>query len=93
MAETFDMLTSVKNALGITGNYQDATLATYITELQDYIETAGVAHEVAVSERAAGLISRGVADLWAYGSGDGALSPYFHERATQLALATGGSNE
>ena len=32
-----------------------------------------------------GVVARGVADLWDYGSGSGQLSTYFKQRATQLA--------
>jgi hypothetical protein len=30
-------------------------------------------------------VTRGVSDLWNYGGDQGILSPYFLERATQLA--------
>ena len=32
-----------------------------------------------------GLVTRGTSDLWNYGGGDGVLSPYFYQRAAQLA--------
>lgn len=74
-------LDDVKNALGITGTDQDATLAVYIQEVESFLSGAGVHTSVT-----SGLIARGVADLWQYGSGEGQLSPYFMQRATQLAL-------
>lgn len=78
-----DILEKVKNSLGITGNNQDATLQEYINEVVAYMEDAGVPSEVTNSEISAGVISRGVMDLWNYGSGK--LSDYFYQRVTQLA--------
>lgn len=78
-----DILEKVKNSLGITGNNQDVTLQEYINEVIAYMEDAGVPSEVANSEISAGVISRGVMDLWNYGSGK--LSDYFYQRVTQLA--------
>lgn len=76
-------LTDVKNALGITGEDQDSTLLVYIAEVEAFLSGAGVPSASVTS----GLVARGVADLWQYGSGEGALSPYFLQRAAQLALS------
>lgn len=73
-------LSSVKLALGITGDYQDDTLEEYIAEVVDFIEDAGVSSNNITS----GLVARGVTDLWNYGSNEGKLSPYFLQRVTQL---------
>lgn len=85
MAEEFDMLQSVKDALGVTGTYQDATLQTYIDSVNEYLRAAGVAGAIVGTKPTAGAVARGVADLWQYGAGDGKLSPYFYERVIQLA--------
>lgn len=77
-----NVLADVKNALGITGNYQDATLQSYIDEVKAFLVDAGVAEANITS----GIIARGVADLWNYGAGEGKLSQYFMMRASQLAL-------
>lgn len=77
-----DMLYSVKNSLGITGDYQDATLREYIVEVEAFLVDAGVAK----ARITPGIVSRGVADLWNYGGGEGKFSPYFIQRASQLAL-------
>lgn len=74
-------LKSVKDALGITGSYQDNTLTEWIKETVAFLKDAGVAEENITS----GIVSRGVADLWNYGSGDGQFSTYFMQRATQLS--------
>ena len=74
-------LAEIKNALGITGNYLDATLTPYVNEVIAYLKDAGVKE----SNITAGVIARGVADLWNYGNGEGKLSPYFYERAAQLS--------
>ena len=76
------MLAAVKNALGITGDALDATLQVYIDETVAFLKDAGVAE----SQMTSGLIARGVADLWNYGGNEGKLSPYFMQRASQLAL-------
>lgn len=76
------VLDDVKNALGVTGDYQDATLQSYIDEVTAFLIDAGVASANITS----GVIARGVADLWNYGAGEGKLSSYFMMRATQLAL-------
>ena len=88
MADAFDMLTSVKSALGITGDYQDGTLNFYIDEVNEYLKSAGVPSTVIGTKASAGVVARGVADLWNYGAGEGKLSPYFYERAIQLAAGS-----
>lgn len=80
------MLENVKTALGITGTYQDDLLQIYIDEVIAYLTSAGVSESVINSDAATGIIVRGVADLWNYGSGGTQLSPYFMQRAVQLAL-------
>ena len=75
-------LANVKNALGVTGTYQDNTLQVYVDEVVEFLVDAGVP-EANITD---GIIARGVSDLWNYGAGEGALSEYFQIRATQLAL-------
>lgn len=82
------VLESVKNALGITGTYQDATLQIYIDEVIAYMKDAGVSIEVINSSASAGVIARGVTDLWNYNGGAGKLSDYFYQRVSQLAYTT-----
>ena len=81
------MLDDVKNALGVTGSYQDATLQSYIDEVTAFLVDAGVP----ASSITSGVIARGVADLWQYGAGEGKLSSYFMMRAAQLAVKGSGS--
>lgn len=75
------ILTGVKSALGIEGTYQDNTITQYIDEVTAFLVDAGVS----ASNITVGIIARGVSDLWAYGSGNGTLSEYFMQRATQLS--------
>lgn len=83
--EEFSILERVKSDLGLTGNaYFDATLSGYIAEVKEYLIDAGVAKSVVNAETSAGVISRGVSDLWNYGAGGASLSQYFKERAIQL---------
>lgn len=82
---TNTVLNKVKSNLGITGSYQDTTIQGWIDEVKEFLLDGGIAKEIVDSENAAGIISIGVKDLWNYGSGDGALSKYFFQRATQLS--------
>ena len=75
-------LNDIKNALGVTGTYQDNTLQIYVDEVIAFLVDAGVTEANITS----GIVARGVADLWNYGAGDGQLSEYFRVRAVQLAL-------
>lgn len=88
MAE-FNMLEHVKLCLGITGEFHDGLLQAYISDVQEYLKDAGIPEAVTASNACGGVVARGVADLWNYGSGGAALSPFFHERAAQLALKWG----
>ncbi len=87
------MLEKVKSNLGITGTYQDTTIQGWIDEVEQFLIDGGVPKSIVEADTSAGIISRGVADLWNYGAGDGQLSPYFLQRATQLALKAGDNNE
>lgn len=83
------MLEQVKANLGITGTYQDTTIQGYIDEVKQYLLDGGVDESVVNSVASVGIITRGVADLWNYGSGGTSLSPYFIQRAIQLAYKEG----
>lgn len=74
-------LEDVKNALGITGNYQDDTLQIYFDEVVTFLTDSGVKS----ANITAGIVARGVSDLWNYGEAGGKLSEYFMQRAAQLA--------
>ena len=74
-------LPQVKEALGITGDYQDETIKGYIEETVGYLEDAGVQAAYITP----GIVARGVADLWHYGAGEARFSGYFIQRAIQLA--------
>ena len=89
-----NLLTYVKESLSISGNQFDVTLNHYIEEVKYYLLDAGVPQTV-IDDAAAGVIARGVADLWNYGNGDTKLSEYFYQRAAQLRLISesGGGTE
>lgn len=80
------LLEAVKSALGITGNFTDNTISVYIDDVVDYMLGAGVSQSVIM--RSAGVVARGVSDLWDNDGGNVKYSPYFHERVSQLALRT-----
>ena len=83
-----ELLVKVKTALLIGGTYHDEMLKIYIIEVKDFLKSAGVVNEILQSEKIVGIVSRGVSDLWNYGAGTGTLSPYFMQRAAQLAAET-----
>lgn len=80
------LIDDVKAGLGITGEYQNTALSLYIEEVKYFLTAAGVKENTINSPAAIGVITRGVADLWNYGAGEGKLSEYFMQRATQLKL-------
>ena len=80
-----ELLAKVKAGLGITGTYQDDALKFYIDEVKNFMRAAGVPQKTVESSESVGVITRGVADLWNYGSGSVKLSEYFIQRVIQLA--------
>ena len=81
-----ELLEKIKNGLGITGDFQNATLTVYVEDIKAFMRSAGVKESVINSPASVGCIMRGVADLWNYGSGNASLSPYFTQRVIQLKL-------
>ena len=77
-------LADVKNALGVVGTYQDATLQVYFDEVIAFLTDSGVKS----ANITPGIVARGVSDLWNYGEQGGKLSEYFVQRAAQLAYKT-----
>lgn len=91
--EEFNHLESIKENYGFENtDHHDATLKGHIDEVVEYLIDAGVPESVVMSKRCKGIVSRGVDDLWTSDSGKAALSPYFKERAAQLALKWGAKN-
>jgi hypothetical protein len=84
-----ELLTKIKNGLGITGDFQNDTLKVYLDEVKAFMKSAGVPDETLESEASVGCIMRGVADLWNYGSGNAKLSDYFKMRLIQLKALQG----
>lgn len=81
------LLPVVKDMLGITGEYQNKTILSYINDTLYFMLDAGVPEKILESEAAIGVVARGVNDLWNYGMGATTFSPYFFQRVTQLAYA------
>ena len=79
-----ELLNKIKDGLGISGDYHDNTLRVYIEEVKSFMISAGVPREVVNDDVSVGIILRGVADLWNYGSGNASLSDYFKMRLVQL---------
>lgn len=81
-----DLLQEIKNRLSITGDFHNELLNGYATDTKEYLLSAGVKKEVVESAKSIGVIARGVADLWNFGSGDGKFSEVFYQRAIQLTF-------
>lgn len=81
-----ELLTKVKEGLGIKSPFHDTTLQLYIDDVKGFMRSAGVQSEVIMSNVSVGCIMRGVSDLWNYGSGNAKLSEYFKQRVQQLKL-------
>lgn len=79
-----ELLTEVKKRIGITGTYQDDTISGHIQDVKDFMLDAGVSNITMESKKIIGAVTRGVSDLWDYGSGDGEFSTYFMQRVAQL---------
>ena len=88
-----ELLIKVKIGIGITGTYQDETLLTYIEEVKNFLFDAGVPENIVNGSDSVGVITRGVSDLWNYGTGSAEFSPYFIQRATQLVYKRIGAIE
>lgn len=80
-----ERLAKVKTALGISGDYQDDTLTTYIDDVIEELVDSGVSRSIAESNVAVGCIACGVNDLWNYSSGGVKHSDYFYKRMIQLS--------
>lgn len=85
------LIEKVKSMIGVTGSYQDQTIQLYIDEVKQYMLDGGVSSAIVEASTSAGVIARGVTDLWNYGAGEGELSPYFMQRVIQMALKSPGS--
>lgn len=77
------LLARVKNARGITGDYMDPRLESYIDDAQHYLRAGGVRESLLFDTRAAGAIVRYVTDML---DGDGTVSDFVDRRIAQLEL-------
>lgn len=78
-----ELVTAIKTRLGLTGTFHDNLLAALAQDVKEYLTSAGADAE---SSAAVGVIARGVADLWNFGSGDGKFSEVFYQRVSQLVI-------
>lgn len=87
------LVDKIKTRLGVTGSYHDALILAYADDVKAFMHSAGVSIELLDDDRSVGAISRGVADLWNMGSGNGAFSQVFYQRVSQLVLLKDGIEE
>lgn len=85
-----ELVNEIKKRLGITGEHHDSLLLAYANDTKEFMHAGGIPADVVDSEASVGLISRGVADLWNLGAGQGVFSGFFHQRVTQMALTSWG---
>ena len=78
------MLEEIKKRLSLTDTSNDDLINSLILDVIEFCVSAGVSRETMESTKAYGLISRGVADLWNMGAGEGAFSDVFYKRLVQL---------
>lgn len=76
------LLEAIKVRLAVTGNHHDGLLLGYAEDTKQYLLRAGVLPSVLESDRATGVICRGVSDMW---TGEGKFSEMFKQMAIQLA--------
>lgn len=78
-----ELLSEIKTRLSVTGNFHDGLFTALAEDVKEYLTSAGADAE---SSAAVGVIARGVADLWNFGSGDGKFSEVFYQRLSQLVI-------
>lgn len=88
-----EILSKVKKAMGISGDYQDDLLEIYISSVKDFMKNAGVSDSAINDAKSVAVITRGVIDLWGYSSGKGKFSTLFIEMVQQLRLTRGKEGE
>ncbi|MBO7211049.1 MAG: hypothetical protein J6V44_08655 [Methanobrevibacter sp.] len=79
-------IAKIKSALGIGAGIPDDTISVWLTDAKDFMLKAGVPTSVINADTTIGTLTRGVSDLWNYGSGDTGFSTVFEKRVAQLAL-------
>lgn len=88
-----EILSKVKKAMGISGDYQDELLEIYISSVTDFMKNAGVSDSAIRDKKSVAVITRGVIDLWGYSSGKGKFSTLFKEMVDQLRKTRGKEGE
>lgn len=77
------LLARVKHAKGITGDFMDDRLESYIDDAKNYLASGGVRASLLNDSRAAGAIVRYATDML---DGDGVVSDFVDKRIAQLEL-------
>lgn len=79
-----ELFSMVKGALGVTSDLQDQQIKPFFDDVICFLLEAGAKEENILQDTTAGLLSRGVSDLWDTGTGNTRLSEYFIQRAIQF---------
>lgn len=76
---------AVLESIGILkGMGIEETVRPHYNSIIGYIVDAGVSESHILNTRTVGVVSRGVSDIWNYGSGTGVLSEFFFQSLAQL---------
>ena len=84
-----EILSKVKKALGMNGEYQDELLEIYIASTMDFMKNAGISEIAIRDKKSVAVITRGVIDLWSFLGGKGQFSALFKEMVEQLRMTRG----
>lgn len=75
-----DLLQEIKNRLCITDDFHNDLINAFANDVKAYLSRAGIPDGLIESERACGIIARGVSDMWI----NGRFSEMFYQMAIQL---------
>ena len=83
-----ELLTKVKNGLGLSGTYNDEVLKIKIAAVKAMMLNAGVTVENIETDLGVAVITVGVNDLWNLQPGEINFSPAFNIMITQLMVVS-----
>lgn len=79
-----ELLTKIKNGLGVTGDFQNDTIQVFIDDTKEFMRSAGIKESVVNSPASVGCILQGVTDKWVEKRAD--YSEGFKKRLIQLTF-------
>ena len=83
-----ELLTKVKNGLGLSGTYNDEVLKIKIAAVKAMMVNAGITVENIETDLGVAVITVGVSDLWNLQPGEINFSQAFHIMMSQLMVVS-----